>query len=337
MADFDAIIIGAGIVGSAAAYYAAKSGAKVLLVEKHHFLHRMGSSHGESRIIRHTYPSKMYTGLMRDAYALWAEAEAESGMHVFSKCGGLDIIRSDLSVCTALLDAAAAYDVPTTTLSPCEVLERFGLVVPSTHVGVFQADTGILHATTAVSMFQGLAAKHGAVLRDRTRIAGISKTEGGGVELRTDGGEVLHGKRVLLACGAWAGPMLASLFGLRVDLQVWQCTVMYWQAKAAGESAAAAAANAAQLAALPVVIDYGTSSVWTSTAAPGAHTTSGAVEAGAGGAASAADGAEAGHGAGATPLPAPAEPLIYSCPSRELPGLIKFGVHQGVDVTADTR
>jgi glycine/D-amino acid oxidase-like deaminating enzyme len=251
-------------------------------------------------------------------------------MHVFSKCGGLDIIRSDLSVCTALLDAAAAYDVPTTTLSPGDVLERFGLVVPSTHVGVFQADTGILHATTAVSMFQGLAAKHRAVLRDRTRIAGISRTEGGGVELRTDGGEVLRGKRVLLACGAWAGPMLASLFGLRVDLQVWQCTVMYWQAKAAGESAAAAAANAAQLAALPVVIDYGTSSVWTSTtAAPGAHTTRAAT--------SATDGAETGQGASATPLPAPAEPLIYSCPSRELPGLIKFGVHQGVDVTADTR
>ena len=54
---FDVIVIGAGVMGSAAAYYAAAGGASVLLLEQYRFLHRRGSSHGESRITRLTYPT----------------------------------------------------------------------------------------------------------------------------------------------------------------------------------------------------------------------------------------------------------------------------------------
>ena len=56
-ATFDLIVVGAGIMGSASAYYAARGGASVLLLEQFRFLHRRGSSHGESRITRLTYPS----------------------------------------------------------------------------------------------------------------------------------------------------------------------------------------------------------------------------------------------------------------------------------------
>jgi sarcosine oxidase/L-pipecolate oxidase len=46
------------------AYAAAKAGRKTLLLEQHHFLHRRGSSHGESRIVRLTYPNTTYTQIM---------------------------------------------------------------------------------------------------------------------------------------------------------------------------------------------------------------------------------------------------------------------------------
>jgi sarcosine oxidase/L-pipecolate oxidase len=57
----DVIIVGAGIMGSATAWELARRGKNVLLLEQFDFLHRRGSSHGESRIIRRTYPQDYYT------------------------------------------------------------------------------------------------------------------------------------------------------------------------------------------------------------------------------------------------------------------------------------
>lgn len=47
---YEAVVIGAGVIGSASAYYLARDlGSKVLLLEQYDFLHRRGSSHGDSR------------------------------------------------------------------------------------------------------------------------------------------------------------------------------------------------------------------------------------------------------------------------------------------------
>lgn len=58
MGNYDDIIIGAGAMGSATAYYLSKAKKNVLLIEQFDFLHKNGSSHGESRIIRRAYPEK---------------------------------------------------------------------------------------------------------------------------------------------------------------------------------------------------------------------------------------------------------------------------------------
>ena len=52
--DFDIIVIGAGVAGSAAAYQLAET-KNVLVLEQFEFLHKLGSSHGGSRIFRHAY------------------------------------------------------------------------------------------------------------------------------------------------------------------------------------------------------------------------------------------------------------------------------------------
>jgi glycine/D-amino acid oxidase-like deaminating enzyme len=50
--SYDAIVVGLGAMGSAALYQLAKQGHKVLGIEQFSPGHAMGSSHGESRIIR---------------------------------------------------------------------------------------------------------------------------------------------------------------------------------------------------------------------------------------------------------------------------------------------
>ncbi|HCZ34909.1 MAG TPA: N-methyl-L-tryptophan oxidase, partial [Cytophagales bacterium] len=52
MASYDVIVIGVGSMGSAACYYLAKSGVKVLGIEQFSIPHENGSHAGQSRIIR---------------------------------------------------------------------------------------------------------------------------------------------------------------------------------------------------------------------------------------------------------------------------------------------
>jgi sarcosine oxidase len=71
MADFDVVVCGLGVMGSAAVYELARRGRRVLGLERHALGHDRGSSHGGTRIIRLGYfehPS--YVPLVRRAPAL---------------------------------------------------------------------------------------------------------------------------------------------------------------------------------------------------------------------------------------------------------------------------
>ena len=49
---YDVIVVGLGAMGSASLYQLAKRGAKVLGIDQFQPPHNMGSSHGDTRIIR---------------------------------------------------------------------------------------------------------------------------------------------------------------------------------------------------------------------------------------------------------------------------------------------
>jgi sarcosine oxidase len=82
-------VVGVGAVGGAALRFLARGGHEAWGFEQFQVGHARGSSHGESRIIRYTYPDALYTRLMADAYALWDELERESERELFVRCGGL--------------------------------------------------------------------------------------------------------------------------------------------------------------------------------------------------------------------------------------------------------
>src|SRR5258708_40166511 len=83
MAHFDVVVCGLGAMGSAAVHHLARSGRRVLGLERYSPGHDHGSSHGATRIIRLGYfehPS--YVPLLRRAYELCRELEAASGQRL---------------------------------------------------------------------------------------------------------------------------------------------------------------------------------------------------------------------------------------------------------------
>src|SRR5437868_6077464 len=92
----DVIVLGAGGMGSAAAFELARRGRRVLVLEQFTPGHDRGSSHGQTRIIRqayHEHPS--YVPLARRAYERWYELEQLRGVHLLTSCGCLSLGRPD--------------------------------------------------------------------------------------------------------------------------------------------------------------------------------------------------------------------------------------------------
>jgi glycine/D-amino acid oxidase-like deaminating enzyme len=65
---YEHIVLGAGGIGAAAAYWLARRGGSVLALEQYRLGHDRGASEDHSRIIRHSYHTTEYTSLTRAAY-----------------------------------------------------------------------------------------------------------------------------------------------------------------------------------------------------------------------------------------------------------------------------
>src|ERR1700716_2582892 len=92
MATFDVIVVGLGAMGSSTLYQLSRRGKRVLGLEAFEPGHRLGSFHGESRVIRLAYfEHPNYVPLLQRAYALWDEVEQRSGAELLHITGGLMI------------------------------------------------------------------------------------------------------------------------------------------------------------------------------------------------------------------------------------------------------
>src|SRR5215472_16167966 len=86
----DAIVLGLGGMGSAAACHLAARGHRVLGLEQFTSPHDRGSSHGETRVIRQAYfESPAYVPWLFRAYELWRELESATNRQLLNLCGGL--------------------------------------------------------------------------------------------------------------------------------------------------------------------------------------------------------------------------------------------------------
>ena len=87
-ADF--VVVGLGAMGSAVLYQLAKRGVDVIGVDRFAPPHRMGSSHGETRITRQAVgEGGDYAPLVLNSHRIWRELETDTGEKLLNACGVL--------------------------------------------------------------------------------------------------------------------------------------------------------------------------------------------------------------------------------------------------------
>ena len=87
---YDLIVVGGGPMGLATAYNVAKTGKKVLILERFTFFNQSGSSNDLVRMFRTMYTEDFMANLAKESIQLWNELEAEAGVKLIMKTGLLN-------------------------------------------------------------------------------------------------------------------------------------------------------------------------------------------------------------------------------------------------------
>ncbi len=214
---YDVIVAGVGGMGSAACYHLAARGLRVLGLERHDIPNAVGSSHGQTRIIRLAYAEDpAYVPLLRRAYALWREMGERADERLLYTTGGIDAGPEGSGLFEGSLASCLEHDIRHTLLDGAEVNRRFpGYRLPEDHLCLFQPDAGFVLPERSVVVHVTAAQALGAEIRAHEPVLGWSPLAGGGVRVETPRGTYEAG-RLVLSPGAWLGSLVPALDPLAV-------------------------------------------------------------------------------------------------------------------------
>ena len=208
------VVVGAGTFGASLAWWMAREGDAVTLVDQFEPGDRRATSGGETRLIRCGHgDSAYYTEMAWRARTLWRDLEAESGADLLVECGIAWFAHGDDGWEADSERTIRELGIPCEHLSPDETAALFpSLGTDDLAWALYEPHTGVLRAQRSVQALAAQAARHGArIVRSR------AQPDGGRVAL--DDGTTLEGDAVVWSCGPWLGRLFPEHVSLRVTLQ----------------------------------------------------------------------------------------------------------------------
>ena len=210
----EVVVIGAGIVGAAAARSLAEQGRDVLLLERYPRGHEHGSSHGATRIFRQGYDADDYVALTSEALAAWRQLESASGRTLLDLTGALDHGRPEML--SAIEAAMTRGGIASERLTPEQASDRWPGLRFDREV-LHHATGGRLYSAEAIEALLDLAEVAGATQRFGVRVTGVEPAESNdptagaaGAVVRTELGDVVA-DHVVVAAGSWAPDLVGDL------------------------------------------------------------------------------------------------------------------------------
>ncbi|MFN8710542.1 MAG: N-methyl-L-tryptophan oxidase [Planctomyces sp.] len=234
---YDVIVVGCGGFGSAAMSHLSRRGLKVLGIDRFTPPHDLGSSHGDTRIIRKAYfEHPNYVPLLQRAYKLWDELSERSAAAFpedTAKNGPL-FIRTGLfaagtmtgEMIPGVLESAQTHGLPVENLSSDDLRRRFPMFsVPEGYTALFEKDAGYLRVERCIDAHLHDSLSMGGQLLTNTVVTGISHTTSS-VTVRT-ADQTYSAGAVVVTGGAWTGqlmPEYQKLIEVRRKILFWYPT-----------------------------------------------------------------------------------------------------------------
>ncbi len=233
MNHFDVIVIGCGGMGSATLLELAQRGLRVLGIDRHRPPHRLGSSHGETRIIRKAYfEHPDYVPLLHRAWDKWVTTEAACGQRLLERRDLVMTGPGDSEVIVGARESARVHGLAIENLKPAEAQQRYPVLrVPDEHSVTVEHTAGFLWVERCVEQNLKLAVQQGATLNVDEAVLEFTGTATS-VEIRTNRGVYSAGAAVVTS-GPWTHSLLPdykSLIAIRRKTLFWfPSTTGHWK------------------------------------------------------------------------------------------------------------
>ena len=204
-----AVVVGAGVFGSALARQLARDGLDVVLVDQEPPGWAGSSSGGETRLLRFSHGSHdWYARSAWRARELWREI----GTDLLTECGIAWFAHADTGWEADSERTLRSLAIPAERLEPAEAARLFpDLKVDDVEWVLFEPCAGVLRAEDGVRRLAEQAVEAGARL-----VRGRAEAIGG---LPAVDGRVLEADHVVWACGPWLPRLFPELVSLRVTRQ----------------------------------------------------------------------------------------------------------------------
>lgn len=222
----DVIVVGLGAHGSASAWQLAQRGLSVRGFDAFRPPHTLGSSHGETRIIREVYGEHPnYVPLIRRGYEIWEDLEQEMrddgvDVELMRITGGITIGRPEARGVMGVQLSSETYGLPIEVLDSSEIRSRWPQFHPRDEmVGVYDARAGALFPESCIDSHLNQATACGADLHFDESVVRWHP-DGDGVRVITERGSYSAGK-IVFSAGAWNRDFVSKLrLPLRLERQV---------------------------------------------------------------------------------------------------------------------
>lgn len=211
-AQVDTVIIGGGIVGTTAAYYLAKAGKRVTLLEKGRINGEQSSRNWGAVRTQGRDPSEI--PMMLDCLEIWRGIEAELGESVDWRQQGQMRVIYDKGMrqrSEAFMPIARQFGLTTQLLTRSQVAEFLPHFDASECDGaLFTPTDGNAEPEKAAPAFARGAERHGAQIHEFTAALAIETQNGRVCGVETEQGHIKCDS-VVLASGAWTSRLLQPL------------------------------------------------------------------------------------------------------------------------------
>jgi len=222
---YDVVVIGGGIIGAATAYYLAKDGKRVCLVERDQCPSPRAASTDRVKVFRQAYTDDFYVRLAGDSLPLWKELEQESKQQIVIPTGLVLASHKEDSLESKSYDSMVRCGVAAERWDTQQASSRYPqLKMDSFAYAIYEPGAAMLLSERATSTYLDLAREAGVEILDDTEIIGFEIKNDLIEAAVTESGERIECHAALVAAGAWSRVLVPFLTAL---LKVTRQEVVY--------------------------------------------------------------------------------------------------------------
>ncbi len=218
----DVVVIGAGVVGAACAYYATRAGFDVTVVDSGAVAGGTTGA-GEGNLLVSDKEPGPELGLILRSLTLWRELATDLGPEAdfeYETKGGVVVAASadSLAGLERLADAHRAHGVVAESVTPADLPDLEPHLADGLAGAVHYPQDAQVQPMLAASWMLRAARHHGARVHTGVRVTGIQRANGTGRVTAVDtAGGVIRTGAVVNAAGTWSGEV-AALAGVSLPV-----------------------------------------------------------------------------------------------------------------------